>query len=275
MSMMSVRTNVASMMAAGQLANTNKGLANSLGKISSGLRINSAAEDAAGLGVATNLENQVISTRQAMRNTNDGISIIQTAESASNEVTDILQRMRELAVQSSSETLADSERSFISDEFNQLRSEVGRISAVTEFNGISLANGTTGTLSVQVGIQNLASSRIDIALGDITTSGLSIDSISLDSVTNARAAIDSLDTALTSVNGFRSSFGAVQNRLDSALNNSQIYVESLSSAASQIMDTDFATETSNLTKLQIMQQAGVASLAQAKNINQSVISLLS
>ena len=275
MSMMSVRTNVASMMAAGQLANTNKGLANSLGKISSGLRINSASEDAAGLGVATNLENQVISTRQAMRNTNDGISIIQTAESASNEVTDILQRMRELAVQSSSETLADSERSFISDEFNQLRSEVGRISAVTEFNGIALANGTTGTLSVQVGIQNLSSSRIDIALGDITTSGLSINTISLDSVTNARAAIDSLDTALTSVNGFRSSFGAVQNRLDSALNNSQIYVESLSSAASQIMDTDFATETSNLTKLQIMQQAGVASLAQAKNINQSVISLLS
>ena len=275
MSMMSVRTNVASMMAAGQLSNTNKGLATSLGKISSGLRINTAAEDAAGLGVATNLENQVISTRQAMRNTNDGISIIQTAESASNEVTDILQRMRELAVQSSSETLADSERSFISDEFNQLRSEVGRIASVTEFNGISLANGTTTTLSVQVGIQNAASSRIDIALGDITTSGLAINAISLDSVTNARSAIDSLDTALTSVNGFRSSFGAVQNRLDSALNNSQIYVESLSSAASQIMDTDFATETSNLTKLQIMQQAGVASLAQAKNINQSVISLLS
>ena len=157
---------------------------------------------------------------------------------------------------------------------NQLRSEVGRIAAVTEFNGISLTDGTTGSLSVQVGIQNASSSRIDISLGNITTSGLSINAISLDSVTNARGAIDSLDTALTSVNGFRSSFGAVQNRLDSALNNSQIYVESLSSAASQIMDTDFATETSNLTKLQIMQQAGVASLAQAKNINQSVISLL-
>jgi flagellin len=115
MSIMSVRTNVASMMAAGQLSRTNKGLSSSLGKISSGVRINSAATDAAGLGVATNLESQVISTRQAMRNTNDGISIIQTAESASNEVTDILQRMRELAVQSSSETLADTERSFITD----------------------------------------------------------------------------------------------------------------------------------------------------------------
>ncbi len=274
MSIMSVRTNVASMMAAGQLGRTNRGLTNSLGKISSGLRINSASEDAAGLGVATNLETQVVSTRQAMRNTNDGISIIQTAESATNEVTDILQRMRELAVQSSSETLADSERSFITDEFNQLRSEVGRIASVTEFNGIALTSAA-GTISVQVGIQNGASSRIDIQLGDLTTSGLAINTLAMDTVTNARNAIDSIDSALSSVNGFRSQFGSVQNRLDSALNNSQVNVEALSSAASQIMDTDFATETSNLTKLQIMQQAGVASLAQAKNINQSVISLLS
>ena len=179
MSMMSVRTNIASMAAAGQLGRTNKGLASSLSKISSGIRINSASEDAAGLGVATNLESQVISTRQAMRNTNDGISIIQTAESAANEVTDILQRMRELAVQSSSETLADTERSFISDEFNQLRSEVGRIASVTEFNGLQLADGTNSQISVQVGIQNEASSRISIQLGDLTTSGLSIDSLDL------------------------------------------------------------------------------------------------
>ena len=277
MSMMSVRTNIASMAAAGQLGRTNKGLANSLSKISSGLRINSASEDAAGLGVATNLESQVISTRQAMRNTNDGISIIQTAESAANEVTDILQRMRELAVQSSSETLADTERSFISDEFNQLRSEVGRIAAVTEFNGLQLADGTNTGISVQVGIQNDSSSRINIALGDLTTgtAGLNLDNLELSTSTAARASLDTIDTALGSVNSFRSQFGAVQNRLDSALNNSQISTEALSSAGSRIMDTDFATETSNLTKLQIMQQAGVASLAQAKNINQSVISLLS
>ena len=158
MSIMSVRTNIASMTAAGQLSRTNKGLASSLSKISSGLRITSASEDAAGLGVATNLESQVISTRQAMRNTNDGISIIQTAESAANEVTDILQRMRELAVQSSSETLADSERSFISDEFNELRSEVARIASVTEFNGVQLSDGTTTSVSVQVGIENASSS---------------------------------------------------------------------------------------------------------------------
>jgi len=275
MSIMSVRTNIASMMAAGQLGRTNKGLTSSLGKISSGMRINSASEDAAGLGVATNLDTQVVSTRQAMRNTNDGISIIQTAESAANEVTDILQRMRELAVQSSSETLADSERSFITDEFNQLRSEVQRIATVTEFNGISLTDGNTTGISVQVGIQNASSSRISISLGDLTSSGLAINNLDLSSVSSARSSIDTLDTALNSVNSFRSEFGAVQNRLDSALNNSQINVEALSSASSQIMDTDFATETSNLTKMQIMQQAGVASLAQAKNMNQSVISLLS
>jgi len=272
---MSVRTNIASMMAAGKLNRTQKGLGSSLEKISSGMRINRAADDAAGLGVATSLETAVIGTQQAMRNTNDGISIIQTTESATSEVTDMLQRMRELAVQSASETLADEERSYIADEFNQLRSEVARISAVTEFNGISLTDGTTTALSVQVGIDNNTQSRIDIQLVDLTTTGLGIGSMDLGSVTGARAAIDTIDTALGSVNSARSVLGAVQNRLDSSLSNNQTYMEALSAAEAQILDTDYATETSNLTKLQIMQQAGVASLAQAKNINQSVISLLS
>jgi flagellin len=272
---MSVRTNIAGMMAAGQLGKTQKGLAESLEKVSSGLRINRAADDAAGLGVSTTLETAVIGTQQAMRNTNDGISIIQTTESATEEVTDMLQRMRELAIQSASGTLADEERSYISDEFNQLRSEISRISSVTEFNGIALTDGTTGTLSVQVGINNNAESRIDISLVNLTTAGLGVGTMALGSVTNARAAIDIIDTALTSVNSARSTLGAVQNRLDSALNNSQFYMEALSAAKAQISDTDYATETSNLTKLQIMQQAGTASLAQAKNINQSVVSLLS
>jgi len=272
---MSVRTNIASMMASGKLNRTQKGLGKSLEKISSGLRINRAADDAAGLGVATSLETAVIGTQQAMRNTNDGISIIQTTESATQEVTDMLQRMRELAVQSASETLADEERSYISDEFNQLRSEISRIASVTEFNGISLTDGNTTQLSVQVGINNDTQSRIAISLVDLTTTGLAIDSMALGSVTNARAAIDTIDTALASVNSARSVLGAVQNRLDSSLTNNQTYMESLSAAEAQILDTDYATETSNLTKLQIMQQAGVASLAQAKNINQSVISLLS
>jgi flagellin len=272
---MSVRTNIASMMAAGKLSRTQQELGKSLESISSGLRINRAADDAAGLGVATSLESAVISTQQAMRNTNDGISIIQTAEAATQEVTDMLQRMRELAVQSSSETLAGEERSYISDEFNQLRSEIARISTVTEFNGIALTDGNTTQLAVQVGINNNSQSQISISLVDLTNTGLAITTMDLGSASSARAALDINDTALSSVNSARSVLGAVQNRLDSALVNSQYYMEALSAAEAQIADTDFATETSNLTKLQIMQQAGVASLAQAKNINQSVVSLLS
>jgi flagellin len=265
------------MNAAGSLGRTNKALSESLGRISSGLRINSASDDAAGLGVATNLETSVTSTRQAMRNTNDGISIIQMAEGASNEVTDILQRMRELAVQSASETLDDDERSYISDEFSELSDEVARIANVTEFNGLSLSNNGNTQLDVQVGIQNASTSRITIDLGDLRATSLGVDTsnVSLANSTSAQEAIDNIDTALDSVNGYRSAFGSVQNRLDSALNNSQVNMEQLSAAQSSVMDADFASETSNLTKLQIMQQAGVASLSQAKNINQSVISLLS
>lgn len=253
---MTVRTNIAAMQASGQLGRTQKNLSRTLGRISSGLRITQAADDAAGLGVATALETSVISTRQAMRNANDGISIIQTAESATNEVTDILQRMRELAIQSASDTLANDERSYIQDEFLQLRQEVERIAAVTEFNGVSLTDGSSSSIDVQVGIQNSSNSLITITLGDLTTgAGLGIDTITLLSSTGARSALDFLDTALSSVNSTRSQFGAVQNRLESALNNSQVYSEALSAAESQIRDADFAVETSELTKLQIMQQA--------------------
>jgi len=274
---MTVRTNVAAMMASGQLGRTNKSLSVSLNRISSGLRINSAADDAAGLGVATNLETSVISTRQAMRNTNDGISIIQTAEAATNEVTDMLQRMRELAVQSSSETLDDDERAYIQDEYLELADEITRISSVTQFNGVSLTDNSNTAIEVQVGIQDNADSRISISLIDLRATTLGVDSGALDLSTSsdAQAAISALDTALDSVNAGRSTLGAVQNRLDSALNNSQVFTEANSAAQSRIEDTDFASETSNLTKLQIMQQAGVAALAQAKNVNQSVVSLLS
>jgi len=274
---MTVRTNVSAIQAAGVLGKTNKTLSKSLLKISSGLRIASAADDAAGLGVKTNLQTSAISVRQAMRNTNDGISIIQTAESAANEITDILQRVRELAVQSSSETLQDTERSYIDDEYQELISEIDRIANSTEFNGISLTNtSATGGVAVQVGItSNTTNSQITIRLGDLTSnSGLGLSSISLTSAASALTALDTIDTALNSVNSFRSAYGAVQNRLESSLDNSQSYVESLSAAQSQIGDLDFATETAELTKMQIIQQAGIASLAQAKNINQGVISLL-
>lgn len=274
---MAVRTNIASMVAAGQLGRTNRALGTSLNRISSGLRINSAADDSAGLGVATNLETQVGSTRQAIRNANDGISIIQTAEGAADEVTDILQRMRELAVQSSSETLDDDERAYIESEFDELSGEISRIANVTEFNGLALSNNTNTSLDVQVGINNTSNDRISIALGDLraTTLGVDTAAVTLATSSQAQAALTVIDTALDSVNSYRSTFGAVQNRIDSAINNATVNTEALAGARSQIQDTDFATETSNLTRLQIMQQAGVASLAQAKNVNQSVISLLS
>jgi flagellin len=271
---LTVRTNVASIQSTGKLNATQKSLTRTLGRISSGLRINQAADDAAGLGVATNLETTIISTRQAMRNGNDAISIIQTAESGTNEVTDILQRMRELAIQSASDTLANDERSYIQDEFLELRSEVARISHVTEFNGVALADGVTSMLNVQIGVNNDANSRITLQLSDLTTAGLGISQLSLQTAASALLSLSVLDTALGSVNSGRSLLGAAQNRIESALNNSQVYVEALSSAESQIRDADFAVETSELTKLQIMQQAGVAALAQAKNINQSVVSLL-
>ena len=212
-----------------------------------------------------------------MRNTNDGISIIQTAEGAANEVTDILQRMRGSAVQSASETLDDDERSYISDEFTEpaMRSHVSPTSPSST--ACPCPTTPAPKLDVQVGIQNATTSRITIDLGDLRATSLAVDTgnVSLANVTSAQEALDNIDTAIDSVNGYRSDFGSVQNRLDSALNNSQVYMEALSSAKSSVMDADFASETSNLTKLQIMQQAGVASLSQAKNINQSVISLLS
>ncbi len=270
---LTVRTNIAAMMGSGSLGRTTDSLSLTLNRVSSGLRITRAADDAAGLGVATNLEAASISTSQAMRNANDGISIIQTAEGASNEVVDILQRMRELAVQSSSETLANSERSYIQDEFVSLRSEISRISDVTEFNGLALSNAST-TLNVQVGVNNDSASQIGITLGNLATSQLGINSSTLLTTSGAQTALDAIDSALDTVNGYRSDLGSVQNRLDSALNNAETYMQSVEGARSAIEDADYADETAEMTKFQIMQQAGIAALAQAKNMNQSVVSLL-
>ncbi len=271
-----VNTNTASLNAITNLNRTTRDLEGSYGRISSGLRIARAADDAAGLGVAESLESQSVSGRQAMRNTNDGISVLQTAEGATDEVSDLLVRMRELAVQSSSETLADDERAYIQTEYEQLSSEIDRIASSTTFNGLALADGTNTNLDVQVGINNSADDRITIILGDLTASTLGVDTAAVDlsSVTGAQAAIDVFDTALDSVSDIRSNLGAVQNRLDSALQNMETYVENLESAESQIRDADFAYETAELARNQILQQAGVSVLAQAKNMNQGVLNLL-
>ena len=183
--------------------------------------------------------------------------------------------MRELAIQSSSETLANNERSYIQDEFLQLSSEVNRIAMVTEFNGISLTAGLT-SLDVQVGIQNTSNDRITIALGDLRSTVLGVDStlIAMDTATNAQNSLTSIDTALTALSQTRSNFGAVENRLGNALNNIESFTESTIAAESRIRDADFGYETSQLTQNQILQQAGVSILSQAKNINQAALALL-
>jgi flagellin len=238
--------------------------------------VTKAADDAAGSAVAMNLSTQARSGRQAIRNANDGISVIQTAEAASKEVLNILDRMRELAVQSASETLDDGERDYIDDEFEQLSGEVERIAQATEFNDLALADGTSPSLTVQVGVTSGTESEVSITLGDLTSSSLGVATTDIDmtAATAAQSAIDTIDTAIDSVNSIRADYGSTQNRLDSSIGNMTAYVESLSSAASQIMDADYAHETSEMTRLQVMQQAGVAALAQAKGLNQSVVSLL-
>ena len=273
---LTVNTNLSAMRAANALTISQGQLSQTLARVSSGLRVTKAADDAAGSAVAMNLSTQARSGRQAVRNANDGISVIQTAEAASKEVLHILDRMRELAVQSSSETLDDGERSYIDDEFEQLSDEVERIAQATEFNDLALADGTNTALTVQVGVTSGTESEVSITLGDLTASTLGVGTgdVDLTAATAAQTAIDTIDTAIDSVNSIRADYGSVQNRLDSSIGNMTAYVESLTAAASQIMDADYAHETSEMTRLQVMQQAGVAALAQAKGINQSVVSLL-
>jgi len=273
---LTVNTNMAAMGAANTLNNTQGALSSTLARVSSGLRVTKAADDAAGQAVAANLSTQARSGKQAIRNANDGISVIQTGEAASKEVISILDRMRELAVQSSSETLEDGERAYIDAEFHQLSDEVERISQSNEFNDIKLSNGDNATLEVQVGVDASSNSRVAITLGDVSTDNLSVETTDIDltSASGSQTAITTIDAAIDSVNSIRASYGAVQNRLESSINNMGAYVESLSAAASQIQDADYAHETAEMTRLQVMQQAGVAALGQARGMNQSVLSLL-
>jgi flagellin len=212
----------------------------------------------------------------AGRNINDGISIIAVAEGSTNEVEAILIRMRELAIQSSSETLANTERAYIQEEFVALSAEVSRIANVTEFNGIILANGSITQMDVQVGINNTTNDQITINLGDLRATVLTVDtvSVSLATSTAALAAITNIDSAIASVSSIRSGYGATENRLNSALNNIETFTESTINAESRIRDADFGYETAQLTQNQILQQAGVSVLSQAKSLPQSALTLL-
>lgn len=273
---LTVRTNLAALRSINQLNKSQTALTNSLEKISSGLRVNKAADDAAGLAVAKRMNADNVSLRQAMRNANDGISLVQTAEGTLNEIGNVLTRMRELSIQSSNGTYSGSDRALIDQEFTTLKSEIKRIASNSTFNGISLLAGNTGFITLQIGIDNGVSNKIGISLGAIGASlgSLAISSLSVSTVSVANAAITALDSAINSVSSKRSSLGATQNRLESALQEASTYSENLSASQSQIMDLDYATESASMTRYQIMQQAGVAALGQAKAITQSVVSLL-
>lgn len=275
-----INSNIDSIVGINNLSRTNGRLSGNFSKLSSGLRINKAADDAAGLAVSENLRAQVRGLNQAVRNTNDGVSIIQTAEGSLNEITNNLSRLRELAVQSSSGTLQNTERGYINSEAQAILSEINRLSNVTEFNGQVLTNGSattfTGTVSldVQVGIYNTNDSKITLTVSSAHANAIAVNTIDLSTSTGAATALGSIDSAIDKVSGIRSNLGATQNRLNSALANLQNSVENLSSAESQIRDVEFASESASLSRNQILQSAGISMLAQANSSSQAVLSLL-
>ena len=273
---MTVNTNTAANRAMTQLNKAGRALSGSFQRISSGLRVSKAADDAAGLGVAENLKVAAKSAKVAQRNVGDGVSMIAVAEGASSEVGNILGRMRELAVQSASETLGDDERAYVQDEFTALSAEVDRIANVTEFNGKKLTDGSSTTVGVQVGINATADDQVSITLGDLSAATLGVDTGSVDMSTSggATSAITVIDDAISMVSGYRSDYGAAENRLGSALNSLESFTENTMAAESAIRDADFGYETSEMSKNQILQQAGTAILAQAKSVNQGALQLL-
>lgn len=270
-----INTNVTSMLAQSNLSKASDGLADSMARLSSGLRVRSAADDAAGLAVSEDFKAKIRGLGQAKRNANDGVSLAQTADGALKEIGGMLSRMRELAVQSSSGTINTSQRGYLNDEFSQLKSEIDRIASTTEFNGISLLNGDSSTgVNFQVGVGNSSNDRLTLSIATATGSALSINSSSVSVASKALAAISGLDGAITAVSSRRANVGAIQNRLAVTMSNLETYSTNLEAANSRIIDVDVASETARLTKQQILVQAGASMLAQANQGPQVALSLL-
>lgn len=272
-----INTNVTSLAAQRTLGNNNTEQAQTLGKLSSGTRIVRSADDAAGLAISEKLKAQVRSTNQAERNANDGISMIQTAEGSLNEISNILIRLRELSVQSASDTVGDTERKFTDLEYQNLKQEVERISQVTEFNGKKLLNGEGDKYDFQIGINNDDfQDRIsfDTQLLNSSIGSLGVDGLAVSSKEDAQNGLSAIDNAIQQVSGQRAELGAKQNRLTSTVQNLQISSENLSAANSRIRDTDYAAETAKKTKLDILTNAGTSVLAQSNAQGQAALQLL-
>jgi flagellin len=273
-----ISTNVESVFAQKHLARTQRNLRDDMQKLSSGLRITKAADDAAGMGVSEKMRAHISSLKMASRNAADAVSMVQTAEGAASEISSILGRMRELAVESSSEVLQATERAYLETEFDALQAEAERIAQATEFNGLNLTDGTTTEVSVQVGIFNVAAEdRITVGLTALDTTNLAVNSsaISVSSVSGAQASITAIDTAIDSLNSARATYGANQNALTSSIRNLENYTENMVEAESRIRDVDFADATASMTRNQIFQQAGLSVLSQANSSPSAALSLLS
>jgi len=268
-----INTNVASISAQNQLQRTQNTTNEALERLGSGLRINSAKDDAAGLAISTRFDTQIRGLTVAQRNANDGISMAQTAEGGLNETVNNLQRIRELAVQAANGSLTDDDRSLLQDEVDERISEITRISEETTFNGQSVLGGSLGTVSFQVGYESGQTIDVSFASG-MSASDLGVGSIDISSASGASSALSTLDTALDSVNSFRSDLGAAQNRFESTINNLATNIESASAANSRILDADFAAESAKLAKSNVLQQAGISVLAQANARPNQVLSLL-
>lgn len=257
-----------------QFNKTQNTLNTAFNRLSTGLRINSAKDDAAGLTISDRMNSQVRGLNQAIRNANDGISLTQTADGALSESTNVLQRMRELAVQSGNGIYNASDRASMNKEFSQLQSELGRIAEQTSFNGQTILDGSmAGGTSFQVGANG--GETIEVALASVDQSGLGVEGLSISSVDGAMDALGAIDSALAQVSDMRGELGAVQNRFDSTISNLSNISENVSAARSRVADADYAAEVSEMVKGNILQQAGVAVQAQAKQASESVLGLLS
>jgi flagellin len=275
-----IASNVSAIRAQNASNKANMGLSQAMERLSSGKRINAAKDDAAGLAIATKMTSEIRGLSAAMRNANDGISATQTAEGAMGEVANILQRMRELAVQSSTGTVSDTDRAGIQAEVTQLLDQVGNIASRTTFNGISLMNGsaslTSGATGAKITVQTGTNSgeTVDIEINSADTTALGIDSIDVSSSTGAQDALADLDAAINTISEGRATLGGIQNRLEATVNNLQSTVTNLTEARSRIEDADYSAESTALAKNQILSQASTAMLAQANQSQQGVLNLL-
>ena len=276
---LAINTNVGSLTAQRNLAKTARGLHQSISRLSSGTRVNSAADNAAGMAVSENMRAQLKGFQQAMRNANDGVAVLQTAESGYQSMSDLLIRMRELAVQAANDSVSDTERGYLDTEFQDLLAEMDRISAVVEYNGIQLLDGTAGsagdgTMIFQVGTRDSGNDRITIGLATQNANTLGVDTDDINSQADAQSAITSIDNALELLSTDRAQIGSTINTLNVAVDGLASSIENYGTAMSQIKDTDMAEESAAFSKSNVLQQAGVAMLSQANQTPNLVMRLL-